>query len=92
MNKLKEDYGAEFEYLSYEANADDIDEKVLQEADSLLSRVLYDVVDPIVKYEDTRYIVMSNEGEDKFLEVSISTRFIMLPNFSTFPNNPKNLD
>lgn len=69
VNKLKEDYGAEFEYLSYEANADDIDEKVLEEADSLLSRVLYDVVDPIVKYEDTRYIVMSNEGEDKFVEV-----------------------
>lgn len=67
QDRLKDDHNATFDYLSYEQNAEDIDSTVLEEADAILTRVLYEVVDPIVQYEDSRYIVQSTE--DEFVEV-----------------------
>jgi len=53
----------DFNYLSFDDNVDTIDTKVLDEAEEILTAILYDVIDPIVKYEDERYLVQTQEGE-----------------------------
>jgi len=54
-----------FDYLSHDHNTNDevLDAAILEEAEEILTHILYMVIDPIVKYEDQRYLVQAPGGE-----------------------------
>lgn len=62
-----------FSYLSHEENQEQIDDAVLREAEAILTQILFDAVNPVVSYENNRFLV-SVDDSDTVVEVEVVER------------------
>jgi len=60
-----------FRYLSYEENQAEIDDVVLKEAEQILTQILFDAVDPVLQFEENRFLVLDEET-DEVVEIEVN--------------------